>query len=566
MSEVIFQQYLTILAFSLVGVLLLRRLKMATIVAYMVVGATIGPSGLALIADPGQFSFIAEFGVVFLLFALGLEFSLKKMLTMRFAVFGVGSFQVLVCTAIFFSAVYLWGASFATSFIIAGSLALSSTAIVTRELSNNRQLHNLHGQLSVGVLLFQDLVAVVFLILVPVLAEGGGGNLLPALGTAALNSAILIAILLAVGVWVLPPVYNEVSKSNSQEIFVLTTLVIVLLASWLTHTFHLSMTLGAFVIGMMLGEGPCQYQIENDIRPFKDILLGLFFVTIGMNLDLSLLLDYWPRILLFTAALILVKGIAVAAVVRFLGYSPRDATTVALNLAQAGEFGLALIALALASEVIPVDQASFIIIIAIFSMIVSPFLIRNAGDISQKLFSSVSQDSKKQQINLHLENHVILGGFGRLGSMLAEALKANNVDYIAIEKDIDIVEKQRNLGKNVVYGDSNNVEILNLCHLASASLVVLTFKSIEEGKSTISRIRQQNEEVPLIVRCRDHTHYGELIALGADHVFPELLESSLIIVRHVLKTLDIDDEDIESHLDEHTRLIQQSMRRVKASD
>lgn len=562
MSEALFQQYLTIFALSLAGVLLLRRLNMATIVAYMIVGAAIGPSGFGLIGDPGQFSFIAEFGVVFLLFALGLEFSFKKMLTMRFAVFGVGGFQVVVCTAIFFAAVYLWGSDFSTALVIAGSLALSSTAIVTRELANNRQLHNLHGQLSVGVLLFQDLVAVVFLILVPVLASGSGDSLLPALASAAVNSALLIAVLLAVGVWVIPPIYSEVSKSNSQEIFVLTTLVIVLLAAWLTHTFHLSMTLGAFVIGMMLGEGPTKYQIENDIRPFRDILLGLFFVTIGMNLDLSLLIDYWPRILLFTFGLILVKGLAVALVVRMLGYCWRDATTVALNLAQAGEFGLALMALALASQVIPPDQASFIIIIAIFSMIASPFLIRHAATISRKLFSIDGDAGKQLAINLHLDNHVIIGGHGRLGSLLAEVLEQYGIPYIAIDKDIEVVEKARKKGKNVVYGDSNSVEILGLCHLATARLVVLTFKSIEEGKAALSRIRKSNQQVAIIVRCQNHSHYDELVSLGANQVFPELLESSLLILRHVLELLEVSEDEIETRIDEYVESLPANFSRL----
>ena len=561
MSEDLFQQYLTIISLSLVGVLILRRFNMATIVAYMIVGAVIGPSGFAFIPIPEQFSFIAEFGVVFLLFALGLEFSLKKMLSMRFAVFGVGSFQVIVCTCIFFFAVYFWAANIPIAIIIAGSLALSSTAIVTRELSNNRQLHSQHGQLSIGVLLLQDLVAVLFLILVPVFGAGGDGDLLTALGSAAINSVFLIAILIAAGIWVLPPIYNEVSKSNSQEIFVLTTLAFVLLASWLTHLFHLSMTLGAFLIGMMLGEGPCKYQIENDIRPFKDILLGLFFVTIGMNLDLALLVEYWPRIILFSIGLILTKCIAVAAVVKLLRYSASDAVSVGFNLAQAGEFGLALMTLALVNEVIPPDQASFIIIIAIFSMIASPFLIRNSVRLGRKFSTSGELSKPHPQINLQLEKHVIIGGYGRLGTLLADSLEQNGIEYIAIEKDIEIVEAARKRGKNVVYGDSNNVEILNLCHLGAAALVVLTFKSIEEGKEAVTRIRQSDADVAMIVRCQNHDHYDELISLGANHVFPELLESSLMIMRNMLVLLKIDEKQIDAQIDDYVQSLAVNIER-----
>lgn len=561
MSEVLFQQYLIVLSFSLLGVLVLRRARMASIVAYMIVGILIGPSAMGFIEDPGQFSFIAEFGVVFLLFSLGLEFNFKKMIHMRFAVFGVGGFQVAVCTALFFAAVYLWGNNVSTAIVIAGSLALSSTAIVTRELSNLRQLHNQHGQLSIGVLLFQDLIAVVFLVLVPVLASGSGENLGSALLTAAGSAVVLVAILLAAGAWVLPLVFKEVSKANSEEIFLLTTLVVVLLAAWLTHTFHLSMTLGAFIIGMMLGESSTKYQIESDIRPFKDILLGLFFVTIGMNLDLVLLFDYWPRILLFTIGLVLIKSITVTTIVRLLGFSLRDATTVGLNLAQAGEFGLALLTLTLVNEVLPPDQASFIIIIAIFTMIISPFLIRHADSIGEKIFPRGSESSRSLPVNLQLENHVIIGGFGRLGNLLTGFLENNDIPYIAVETNIETVEENRKNGRNIVYGNSNNIEILRHCRLASAKLMVLTFKSIEEGKNAISRIRQTNQTVPIIVRCQDHGHYDELISLGANQVFPEVLESSLLITRQVLGLLEVDEEAIDMQLKDYLESLPVSKNR-----
>lgn len=548
MAEELFQQIVLILGFSLLGVLILRRMRMATIVAYMVVGAAIGPYALGLIPDPDQFRFIAEFGVVFLLFALGLEFNFKKMLTMRFAVFGVGGFQVLMCSALFFVAVRFWGADVGAAFMIAGSLALSSTAIVTRELSNNRQLHNLHGQLSIGVLLFQDLVAVVFLVLVPVLGNQSEQGMSAALLGAGINALIVISVLLIVGRWVLPHIYREVAKANSDEIFVLTTLVIVLLAAWFTHTLHLSMPLGAFIIGMMLGEGNCKVQIESDIRPFRDIFLGLFFVTIGMNLNLDLLIEYWPRILAFTLALLLIKTLAVSVVVRALGFSNRDALSVGINLAQAGEFGLALMTLALANGIVPADQVSFIILIAIFSMMLSPALIRRASALSNRLFASAGSDGRHFPVSIQLDSHVIIGGFGRLGSLLAGFLEQNSIDYVAIDSNIDVVDSARKAGHNIVFGDSNNLEILRHCHLDSARLVVLTFKSLEQGKSAIKRIRDRNPDIPVIVRCQDHHHYEELLSLGASHVIPEVLESSLMITRQVLALLQVDQDQVESQV------------------
>ncbi len=550
MSEELFQQFLLIFTFSLLASVLFRRLRMATIVAYIVVGAVIGPSALGFVEEPSRFSLLAEFGVVFLLFTLGLEFNFNKMLAMRFAVFGVGGVQVAVCTAIFSIAVFLWGAAWQTAVLIAGALALSSTAIVTRELVNNRQMHNVHGQLSIGVLLFQDLIAVLFLVLVPVLGQEPDASLLASLGMAGFNAIFLLLLLLAVGKWILPMVYQEVARAGSDEIFLLSTLVIVLLAAWLTHSFHLSMALGGFVTGMMLGEGPFRYQVQTDIRPFRDILLGLFFVTIGMSLDLSLLLQYWPRILFLTLALLLIKSLVVAISVRILGFQLKDAISVGLNLAQAGEFGLALMALAMLNGAIPVDQASFISIIAIFSMVASPFLIRHAGAISRRLVRSEGNGTNYRTVKLDVENHVIIGGFGRLGRTLAQFLEQNQVPYIAIDTDIDVVEKFRREGKNIVYGDSHNPEILQHCNLSAASLVVLTFRSLEEGKAAISGIRQRQAEIPIIVRCLEQGGFEELISTGANQVFPELLESSLIISRQAMEMLEVDKGEIDRQIEE----------------
>jgi CPA2 family monovalent cation:H+ antiporter-2 len=551
MSEELFQQFLVILGFSLLASVLFRRLRMATIVAYIAVGATIGPAAVGLVSDPSRFSFLAEFGVVFLLFTLGLEFSLKKMLAMRFTVFGVGGVQVAGCTLIFSLVVFLWGAAWQAAILIAGALALSSTAIVTRELINNRQMHNMHGQLSIGVLLFQDLVAVVFLVLVPVLGQQQDASLLSSLGLAGFNAAVLLLVLLAAGKWILPIIYQEVARTRSEEIFVLTALVIVLLAAWLTHSFHLSMALGGFVTGMMLGEGPFRYQVQSDIRPFRDILLGLFFVTIGMSLDLSLLIQYWPRILFFTVGLIVVKAMVVALTVWALGFNRQDAVNVGLNLAQAGEFGLALMALAMLNGAVPANQASFISIIAIFSMVVSPFLIRNAGTLSRKFVGAGKQATGLRPLQLDLTDHVIIGGFGRLGTTLAQFLEQNEIPYIAVDTDIDVVEKHRKQGKNIVYGDSHNPEILQHCHLPASRLVVLTFRSLHEGKAAISGIRHRNPSVPIIVRCLDNGGFEELISTGASQVFPELLESSLMISRQALMLLQVEEHDIDRQIDDY---------------
>ncbi|MFT4564653.1 MAG: CPA2 family monovalent cation:H+ antiporter-2, partial [Gammaproteobacteria bacterium] len=379
-----FEDLTTILTAALVVAIVFSRIRLPSIIAYMIAGVLIGPYLLGWV-DPSGFALMAEFGVVFLLFSLGLEFSLPRMMSLKGPVFGLGGAQVLVTTTVFASVVYAWGATIEAAVVVAGALALSSTAIVTRELAVSQQLDSRYAQLSVAVLLFQDLVAIVFLILVPVFARGEGGNVAGELGSALLRGALLLVLLMSIGKWLLPRIYHEVSRTRSDEVFLLTTLVIALLAAWLTHSVGLSMALGSFIIGMMLGEGPFRHKIDVEIRPFKDVLLGLFFVTIGMNVDLAIVADHWLRIVLFTAALVLINISILAVLARTMGERHGDALKVGITLAQAGEFGLALLVVAQLNAVVPIGQASFVIAIAVLSMLVSPLLIRHVHTISDWL-------------------------------------------------------------------------------------------------------------------------------------------------------------------------------------
>ena len=552
MEEHFFEALLAILCTSLVATVALQRLRLSSIIAYLIAGALIGPHSLGWVAEPQEFSFLAEFGVVFLLFSLGLEFSLSKLTGLRSSVFGLGGIQVLVCTLVFGGAVWLWGTSVPAAVVIAGALALSSTAIVTKELSGLHQVHSRHGQLSIGVLLFQDLAAVVFLILVPVLGGQGEMSLWQSLVEALVKGVLLVVVLLSVGNWVLPHVYREVAKGQSEEIFLLSTLVIVLLAAWVTHSFGLSMALGGFVIGMMLGESHYRHQISSDIRAFKDILLGLFFVTIGMNIEVQLLLDFWPRLLLFTLGLIVIKLLLISALVRFGGDSPLVAVRTGLNLAQAGEFGLALLALGVMHGVLPGDQASFILLLSIFSMAVSPLLIRHSYRIALWLPAWLvgSTDSGDDyELSRPSEDHVIIGGFGRVGQTVARLLEANDIDYIAIDQNVEIVTQQRALDHNVTFGDCTRLDILQGCHIENAKMAILTFRSIELAKECIAYIRSMGIRIPIIVRCHQHGDFAELVSLGADHVVPEMLEASLAVGAQVLELLNIDSVAIDQQLD-----------------
>lgn len=551
MSEHFFEQLLAIMAASLAATVILQRLRMPNIIAYLVAGSVIGPHLLGWVDQPSDFAFLAEFGVVFLLFSLGLEFSLPKLLALRSSVFGLGGVQVTLCTLVFGGAVWLWGTSIESAIIIAGALALSSTAIVTKELTTLRQIHTRPGQLSVGVLLFQDLAAVIFLILVPVLA-GDTASIWDRLGWALVKGLLLVALLLSVGKWLLPALYKEVARAQSDEIFVLSTLVIVMLASWITHSFQLSMALGAFVIGMMLGESPFRHQINSDIRSFKDILLGLFFVTIGMSVQIELLVDYWPRLIAFTLGLIAVKALLIGVMVRISGDSAATAIQTGFNLAQAGEFGLALLTLAMMHQVLPQDQASFITILAILTMALGPLLIRYSGKFREALngrlgpwFSDATLATEQHQVTVPGQDHVIIGGFGRVGKTIARLLDSNHIDYIAIDQDVELVSRERSRDLNVIYGDCSNINILRSCHIHSARIAVLTFRSISAAKTSLEQIRASGVSIPIIVRCHEQGNFEELVSLGADCVVPEMLEASLTIGMQVLNLLGIPESDAD---------------------
>lgn len=549
MHNSFYVQLMTILALSLLTALVFQRLKMATIIAYICVGVLVGPHALAVVHDPSDFSLLAEFGVVFLLFSLGLEFNLEKLKSMRFTVFGVGSIQVIICSIVFTLAVYLWGGQLSASILIAGALALSSTAVVTKELMNRRETSTHYGQLSIGILIFQDLVAIILLILVPVLSGNDTQLVLwqEVLG-AVIRGIALLFVLILIGRWVLPYIYIEISRYQSEEVFVLSTLVVVLLAGWLTHQFHLSMALGGFITGMMFGEGVFRYQVQKDIRPFKDILMGLFFVYIGMALDTEIIAHHWLRLLAFTTALVLIKTILVSAALKMMRVEMSHSIKVGIILAQSGEFGIALMALALSEGIIPAEQSSFVILIAILSMAISPFLIRYSDPLLSFLTRSPEHKHINQDVSYPQQQHVIIGGAGRVGTTLINILNRHNIPYVAIDNDIQNVATLQAQNNNILYGDCSDIDILKNCHLPQASLAVLTLKSIKDAKSVVKSIRKVNQKVSIIVRCYEQGNIEELISLGANHVYPEVLESSILISSQALRLLGINEQYIDQHI------------------
>lgn len=551
---------------------LFYRLHIPALLAFLLVGLIFGPTGFALVTDVSELQAVAELGLVFLLFVLGLEFSVPKLIALRNTVLRLGGTQVLVCTVAFFGAFYWWGLSWQTSFIVAGGLALSSTAIVSRELIQLGHLQLRHGQISIGVLLFQDIVAVALLIAVPLLAGqelvnqqlasdelATASNSWTSLLLPIAQSAALLASFFVIARYLLPKILAEVARARSDELLVLTSLVIVLAAGLTTSYIGLSKELGAFLAGMMLGESRFRHQLETDMRPFRDLLLGLFFISIGMLIDTAMLKEYWFRIFYCGILLLLFKSLIITGVAKLMGESWRAALPAGLALAQGGEFLFALLALAARDGLVAADVASFLVAMTIVSMCFSPVLIRYALPITDyfiRRFYPPSVDLqvlKNEIIDQHYSDHVIILGFGRVGQTLARFLKKLSIPYVAVEMDPVRISEARAADEPVYYGDPSKAAILKSMGIDTAKLLVVSFDDEATAEYTIMRIKHIRSDLPILSRTRDDAYLEKLMLAGATEVVPETLEASLTLVSHVLLLLNVPSRQIHGAIDEARR-------------
>jgi len=530
-------EILTILSCAVFIVWLFRRLKLPAILAYLVAGMLVGEHGLNIAHDQVDYDHFAELGIVFLLFTLGLEFSLPRLMAMRHLVLAVGSLQVGISLLIFMIASMFFGLSFESAFVVGGILALSSTAIVIRQLSETGAMKRKSGQISVAILLFQDVAVVPLLIIVPMLALDSDTSMMWALSVAIFKGVVVVTLLLFIGKWLLPKVFNIIAQVRTDELFVLTTLLVTLLASAITQWFGLSMALGAFLAGMMLSESEYKHQLEADIRPYRDILLGLFFVTVGMKLDVALLLTSPLSLLAIMLSFMLVKVMVIKALATRAGESSKDAWASGLMLAQMGEFGFVLIALANQVKLLPSDVSSMLLGAGVISMAITPFMIDRARPWSIFLSQEKSvetNDLEKLPENKNLTNHVIICGFGRIGQTVSRFLKQDKIDFVAIDIDPLRTRTAREAGENVLFGSSRQTELLNAAHLLQAKLVVIAFGEDKQSVEVIKKIRSLSPDVPILVRTRNDDNLDMLHDAGANEVVPESLEGSLMLVSQVL--------------------------------
>lgn len=534
-----------LLGISVIAVAIFRRIKLPAILAYLAVGISLGPHAANLVQGSDTLHFLAEVGIAFLLFSLGLEFSLNKLIANRRAVVGLGSAQVSLTLLIAGLSAWLLGSSKESAFVIGCIIALSSTAIVIKQLGEQLEIDSRHGIASVSILLFQDIAVVPMLVIIPAIASEHETSFLLELSYSFATGIGVTIVMLAIGRWLLRPLFHEVASAHSAELFTLTVLLIALLSAWVTELAGLSMALGAFLAGMMLSETEFKHQIENDIRPFRDIFLGLFFITVGMMLDLNSLLDVLHWAVLLAIAIIFGKSILIMVLSkRIVGSSTGVALRTGVVLGQCGEFGFAIMALAVSFKLLPETESQILLTSIILTMIATPFLVKYNGVIAKKFAGSYtrSREDIKDAINSDassMDKHVIICGFGRIGQNIAKILDSEGFKYFALDYNVELITNAAKAGYNVSFGDSTHREILHAAGIQRAAILVICHDNVGSAEKTLKQAKHLNNDIPILVRTKDDTYYEKLTEAGATEVIPETLESSLMMASHVLSILGI---------------------------
>lgn len=536
---------------AVLGVVACRQLKLPPMLGYLVVGILIGPNALALAQNSSGIRYLAEFGVVFLMFVIGLEFSLPKLRAMKRHVFGLGLSQVVLTVLITTGASLAltlmlptwWDISWQIALALGGVMAMSSTAIVIKLMAERLELESEHGKRVMGILLFQDLAVVPLLVLIPALAADPD-DMLPALALALVKAVVLLGVLLTGGQKVMRWWLTLVARQKSDELFMLNLLLITLGLAWLTEHAGLSLALGAFVAGMLISETEYKHQVETDIRPFHDVLLGLFFITIGMMLDWRLVLDRWPLVLLLLSLSVAFKLALITGLTRLFGASMGVSLRVGLYLAQGGEFGLVLLTLAGQNNLVPPQLFNPILASMVISMLATPFIILYTNAIvgrvvgSDWLMQSVQMTSIARKA-INADKHVIICGYGRCGQNLARLLEGEGIPYMALDLDPDRVRQAAAAGHSVVFGDAARLQALMAAGLHRASAVVVTYLDTPSALKVLHHAQEQAVHVPVVVRTVDDADLEKLRGAGATEVVPEAIEASLMLASHALALVGV---------------------------
>jgi len=537
------QLILVLLGCAVVAVVICRLVRLPPILGYLIVGMAVGPNALAWVPDSADVRDLAEFGIVFLMFSIGLEFSLPQLKTMRRAVFGLGLAQVTITTLFAMVVVHLLGFGWQAGFALGGALAMSSTAIVSKMLAEKMELATPHGRDIMGILLFQDLAVVAFLIIIPALGKRAG-DLAAELGLAALKAAIALTLILFAGQKPMRAWFHVVARQRSSELFMLNLLLITLGLAALTEIAGLSLALGAFLAGMLIAETEYRYQVEEDIKPFRDVLLGLFFVTVGMALNLAVVGENIVWVVVLLVVPVIAKLALVVILSRAFGATLGSSLRNGFYLAQAGEFALVLLAVAREQRILSPTITQIVLAAMVLSMLQAPLLIQYAEKIVRRLTANdwlarAAQITRIAATTMARQQHVIICGFGRSGQNLARLLESEEIGYVALDADPERVRGAAGDGTSVVYGNASRKEALFAAGLAKARAVVITFADTPSALKILHHVHEARPELPVIVRTVDDSALDRLLAAGAAEVVPEVLEGSLMLATHSLLHLGV---------------------------
>ncbi|MBI3432760.1 MAG: cation:proton antiporter [Hydrogenophilales bacterium] len=537
------QLVLILLAVAVLVAAAARALRLPTMLGYLVTGIAIGPFALGWIPDSEEARYLAEFGVVFLMFSIGLEFSLARLMAMRMTVFGFGGAQVVLTVALTTAIAWLLHLPLLAALALGGIMSMSSTAIVSKLLAERLEIQTPHGRQIFGALLFQDLAVVPLLILVPAFAKQSDA-MATELALAMLKAVVVLGFLLFVGQRIMRPWFQWVAGRKSPELFTLNLLLFTLGLAFLTERAGLSLALGAFLAGMLISETEYRYQVEDDIKPFRDVLLGLFFVTIGMRLDLVQVMLNWVDVVLLVAAIVVGKGVLVAGLAMAFGSARPTAVRTALGLAQAGEFGFVLLAQAADLNLLGAPITQPVLAAMVLSMLVAPFLIHRMDVLTRLIAGSEWAGRAKEVHDIAVKTfgkskHVIVCGYGRSGQNLARLLEAEGITFIALDADPERIRAVAASGVSVIYGDASRREVLVAAGLSRAQAIVVTYSDLPSSMAILRHVRDLRPELPVVVRTIDDTHIDALKAAGAAEVVSEVMEGSLMLASHALMLLGV---------------------------
>ena len=541
-------QILLLLVVSVSVIATFQRLHIPTALGYLLVGAMLGPFTIGPAVYVPEFQALAEFGVVFLLFTVGLNFSLPQLQALRHHVLWLGTGQVVFTTIVAGIIVWLAGLPATAAFVFGAVFAQSSTSIIGSQLSEQNEENSHHGRLGLAMSVFQDVTAVPFLVLIPVLGVAVSADVLAgALGWAFAKAVIAFALVFFIGRWVLRPLFHIIAERRSAELFTLSVLMVALWAAWTTNSLGLSLAFGGFLAGMMLGETEFRHQVESSIRPFRDVLLGLFFVGIGMRINPAALLPIWHWVLLGALLILVSKTVIVALLLRIKGTDKGVAWRTGLLLAVGGEFGLALVAIALDNHVLDDQLGQVAMNAVLLAMVAGALLIRFNGTIVSHL---VATPAPEQLANMPVsdypsETFVVVGGYGRVGRTIALLLHSNNIPFIAFDTDPARIRLGRSDGHPVSYGSIADPDLLSTLHIERAAMLIITIDQTSSALKAINYLRMNCPQVPIVARARDLETSTRFLDAGATHAHPETIEASIRLGEAAMKMLHIPEQDIE---------------------